>query len=157
MCNHIPFYSMLASWAGVFCTLAAVCVAIWLPRMQAKKFNKESKQSAYKLISAQLIVVKDNVEVHQTAMKISKGVLDNPIVQIEFLPENVQSFIEISKLTLLYKLISEIRMAEQARQKYFEYRHLKDDGNTVLQNNAYSGFVKKINQDIEQAILEFKS
>jgi hypothetical protein len=48
-------------------------------------------------------------------------------------------------------------MAEQARQKYFEYKHLKDNGNTALQNKAYSGFVKKINQDIDQVILEFKS
>ena len=156
MCNNIPFYSMLASWTGVLVTLAAVCIAIWLPRIQSKKSNKESQVSAYKLISAQLMVVKENTEVHLMAINMSGGVLDNPIVQVEYLPENVQSFIEITKLTLLYKLISEIRMAEQARLKYFEYRHLKDSGNATLQNKAYSGLVKKINQNIDQIISEFK-
>jgi hypothetical protein len=89
MCNNIPFYSMLASWAGAFGTLAAVCVAICLPIIQAKKSNKESQKSEYKLISAQLMVVKENAKVHLTAIKISGGVLDNPMVKIEFIPENI--------------------------------------------------------------------
>lgn len=153
--ESISFFTMLGAWAAALATVAAVIVALWLPKKQSQQESKKAEINANKLIRAQLIIVRERVCSHVLGLKVP-SIIDSPLINITYLPHEVLSAIDIAKLTSLYGLMHSIDSAEQSRKKAFDLLGLQESPDFKLNIKAYEDWVSKLDNDFDALIAAFK-
>ncbi|MGC9424045.1 MULTISPECIES: hypothetical protein [unclassified Vibrio] len=150
----ISYWNMVGTWVAAIATFLAVLAAFWLPKMEVKRVKKDAKDSADKLVRAQLLVVSDRLASHLDAIKEHK-VLDAPVGNISHLPNEVVSALDVPKLTSLYSLNHDLNVAESSRRKAHNLLTNTSSAEFQVHVTAYSDWINNLYIKVNELMAEF--
>ncbi|MEZ8226858.1 hypothetical protein A165_17105 [Vibrio tasmaniensis ZS-17] len=150
--EDVSYWSMLGTWLAAIATTLAVLVALFLPSYQKKQNDIENNRNAKKLLRSQLVNINENAILHQQSL--AKTVIaENPVFNFNYLPHEVLSALSSAELTNIYKLKSDLDLAEQLRKSALQASKVNPSGeNTIFFAESYSEYIDKLVLKTQEAL-----